>query len=64
MVTRVRPSIDQRPVSRDLGSTPSPDQLVTPTTSTPSSKTRPLDTRRRLLLLEGLNHSKSQCLLC
>jgi hypothetical protein len=32
---------------RDLGPTPSPDQFVTPTTNTPSSGTRQLDTRRK-----------------
>jgi hypothetical protein len=41
--------------SRDLGSTPSPDQLVTPTTNTPRSGTRQLDTGHRVLLLGGPN---------
>jgi hypothetical protein len=61
--TRVRPT-ERTPFSRDLGSTPSPDQLVTTTKSTPSSGTRPLDTEHRVLLLGGPNQSKSRCLLC
>jgi hypothetical protein len=56
-VTRVRPPTDRTPFSRDLGLTPSPDQLVTPTTCTPSSGTRQLNTGRRVLLLGGPNQS-------
>jgi hypothetical protein len=51
-------------ILRDLGSTPSPDQFVTPTTNNPSTGTQQLDTRRRVLLLGGPNQYKSHCLLC
>jgi hypothetical protein len=49
-------------ILRDLGSTPSPDQFVTPTTNNPSTGTRQLDTRRRVLLLGGPNQY-TRCLL-
>jgi hypothetical protein len=45
--TKVRPSKDQTPFPGTLGSTPSPDKLVTPTTSTPNSGTRQHHTGRR-----------------
>jgi hypothetical protein len=44
-------------IRRDLGPTPSPVQIVTPTTNTPNSGTRQLDTRCRVLLLGGSNQS-------
>jgi hypothetical protein len=50
-------------VLRDLGSTPSPDQFVTPTTNNLSTGARQLDTGRRVLLIRGPNQYKSYCLL-
>jgi hypothetical protein len=49
-------------ILRDLGSTPTPDQFVTPTTNNHSTGKRQLDTGRRVLLLGGLNQYKSRCL--
>jgi hypothetical protein len=46
-----------------LGPTPSPDHLVTPSSSTLSSGTRQHCTGRRVLLLRGQNQDKSHCLL-
>jgi hypothetical protein len=63
MVTRVRLSQHRTPPPGTWERTPSPDQLVTPTTSTPGSGTRQPRTGRRVLLLEGLNQYKSRCLL-
>jgi hypothetical protein len=54
---------NRTPILRDLGSTPSPDQFVNPTTNNPSTRTRQLDTGRRVLLLRGPNQYKSRCLL-
>jgi hypothetical protein len=62
-VTRVRPSLDRTPPPGTWERTPSPDKLVTPTTSTPSSGTREPHTGRRVLLLGGPNQYKSRCLL-
>jgi hypothetical protein len=61
---RVRLSYDQTPPSGTWEQTPSPDQLVTPTTSTPGSGTRLQHTRCRVLLLGGPNQYKPRCLLC
>jgi hypothetical protein len=61
-VTRADELHTQHP--RDLGSIPSPNQFVTPTTNVPSARTQQLNTRRRVLLLGGPNQSKPLCLSC